>query len=179
MDEEIPEDVFPLSAHVIAAKQAKDRQLYQLLQTNPIYFQKKVEGVKLIYMEGKIYIPSSLCSRVLSWYHEMLMHPGQSWLEMTIRQHLTWPGLTNDVKNHVNTCHLCKICKSSTKNYGHLLPKDIDDELPWHTLCVDLIGPYKIIDSASKDYELWAMTFIDPATGWFKIVETHTKPPIT
>ena len=66
VDEEIPEDVFPLSAHVIAAEQAKDRQLYQLLQMNPTYFQKKVEGVKLIHMEGKIYIPSSLRSRVLS-----------------------------------------------------------------------------------------------------------------
>ena len=25
------------------------------------------------------------------------------------------------------------------------------------------------------DYKLWAMTMIDPATGWFEIVETHTK----
>ena len=49
MDKEILEDVFPLSTHIIAAKQAKNRQLHQLLQTNPTYFQKKVKGIKLMY----------------------------------------------------------------------------------------------------------------------------------
>jgi len=62
-----------------------------------------------------------------------------------------------------------------TKNYGHLPPKTIEEEVPWHTLYIDLIGPYTITDRAGLDYTLWAMTFIDPATGWFEVVETHTK----
>ena len=126
-------------------------------------------------MKGKIYIPSSLCLRVLSQYYEILIYPRQSQLEITIQQHLTQLGLTNNVKNHVNNYYLCKICKSLTKNYRHLLPKDIEGKLPQHILYVDLIGLYTITDGASKDYELQVITFIDPVTGWFKVIETHTK----
>ena len=128
-----------------------------------------------MHVEGKNCIPSSLYSRVFSWYYDIFMHPGHSRLEITMWQHLTWLGLMNNIKNHINNCHLCKMCKSATKNYEHLLPKNIEDKLLQHTLCVDLIGLHSIADSAPKDYKLWAMTFIDPVTGWFEVAETCTK----
>ena len=34
-----------------------------------------------------------------------------------------------------------------------------------------MIGPYKIPRRGERDLELWAITMIDPATGWFGIVE--------
>ena len=46
---------------------------------------------------------------------------------------------------------------------------------PWHTLCVDVIGPYKFIQCNKEPIELWALTLIDPATGWFEIKEIKTK----
>ena len=113
VEEEIPQHVFPMSTHVIAAEQRKDMQLFKLLQTNPAYFTRKVEGVELIHMEGKIYVPTRLRKQILTWYHEFLVHPGQKRLELTVRQHLTWPGLTADVKNLVATCHSCKTCKTT------------------------------------------------------------------
>ena len=94
---------------------------------------------------------------------------------MTIWQYLTWPGLSKDVINYVNNCNLYKIYKATIKNYGHLPPKTIEEEIPQHALYVDLIGPYTITDKAGLNYTLWAMTFIDPATGWFKVAKTHTK----
>eukprot|EP00957_Ditylum_brightwellii_P183476 13975962-Ditylum_brightwellii.AAC.1 len=50
------------------------------------------------------------------------------------------------------------------------------------TLCVDLIGPYKIprkgktTRSKKEDLTLWCMTMIDPATGWFEMAEIKTEP---
>ena len=41
-------------------------------------------------------------------------------------------------------------------------------------MCVDLVGPYNITDKTECDRFLHAMTFIDPATGWFEI----TKMPV-
>ena len=40
-----------------------------------------------------------------------------------------------------------------------------------------MIGPYKIPHSISKEtiLELWAVTMIDPATGWFEIVQVKNK----
>ena len=49
------------------------------------------------------------------------------------------------------------------------------EHVPWETLCVDLIGPYKFIQKNKKPIKLWAVTMIDPATGWFEIEEIKTK----
>ena len=69
--------------------------------------------------------------------------------------------------------------------YGHLPPKEIGQLVPWERVHVDLVGPYSIKalqdrpatpgrrkPSAKKvELQLLAMTFVDPATGWFEIVE--------
>ena len=41
-------------------------------------------------------------------------------------------------------------------------------------MCVDLVDPYNITDKTGCDRVLHAMTFKDPATGWFEI----TKMPV-
>jgi hypothetical protein len=46
---------------------------------------------------NKIYIPQSFRQRVLSWYHEYLLHLGQTRTEKTIRNTMTWPGLMLNV----------------------------------------------------------------------------------
>ena len=53
--------------------------------------------VRRILEHSKVYIPSKLQSRVVAWYHEYLVHPGEKRTEETIRQNLTWPGLRTQV----------------------------------------------------------------------------------
>ena len=80
---------------------------------------------------------------------------------------------------------LCKDCKQCQKykkrntKYGHLPAKEAETLEPWHTVCVDLVGTYTVkanvrqLDGSIKvcELKLLAMTFIDPATGWFEIAE--------
>ena len=42
---------------------------------------------------------------------------------------------------------------------------------PWHTLCVDLIGPYTLKGKNGTVIDFMCLTMIDPATSWFEIVE--------
>ena len=73
------------------------------------------------------------------------------------------------------------MCQSSLeKQYRHLPAKDASDEMePWHTVHIDLIGPYDVKakqnlpDNKIRDIDmkLVAMTMIDPTTGWFEIAE--------
>jgi hypothetical protein len=42
---------------------------------------------------------------------------------------------------------------------------------PWHTLCVDLIGPYTLKGKDGTVIDFMCHTMIDPATSWFKILE--------
>ena len=111
----------------------------------------------------------------------MLCHPGKTRTEDTIRQHFTWRSLSKDIKDVCYKCHTCQTTKRINAKYGHLPVKENNSKL-WNTLCVDLIGPYKIPQpkrtTRSKKEEfltLWCVTMINPATGWFEMAEIKTK----
>jgi hypothetical protein len=63
--------------------------------------------------------------------------------------------------------------KKERKKYG-LLPPKIAESDPWVMVCVDLVGPFTIRKTA-KTHSLLTLTMIDPATGWFEIVDATNK----
>ena len=71
-------------------------------------------------------------------------------------------------------CLTCQLTKKNKKNVGHLPPKQAEYQ-PWEALCIDLIGPYTIPRKGKKELTLHCMTMIDPATGWFEIVQIPGK----
>lgn len=173
-DEAVAEE-FPMNPKLIRREQQTDEELKKKMadDQNQRFAMKPVEGVELVHMNGKIYVPLSLRERIISWYHQFLVHPGRTRMEATIRQNFTWPGLTPQVDNYCKTCHECQLFKKQRKKYGHLPPKQAELS-PWTTVCVDLIGPYKV-RTPRKVHELRAMTMLDPATGWFEIAPIN-KP---
>ena len=46
-----------------------------IVNKRSLYTIKKVEGEKLIHYNNKIMVPSLLKEGVMSWYHNMLVHP--------------------------------------------------------------------------------------------------------
>ena len=69
---------------------------------------------------------------------------------------------------------VCKTCPRNNKQnlkYGKLTAKKAEG-IPWDILLVDLIDPYKIIREGHNDpLILKALTMIDLAIRWFKIVQ--------
>jgi hypothetical protein len=65
-----------------------------------------------------------------------------------------------------------------SKKYGHL-PEKKAEASPWEILCVDLIGPYTIKRKGKASLQLWCVTMIDPATGWFEMRELNDKKAST
>jgi hypothetical protein len=57
-------------------------------------------------MTTKICITQSLREGVRFWYHEYLLHPGQTRTEKTIRKTVTWTVLTQDVEHGLFMFHL-------------------------------------------------------------------------
>jgi hypothetical protein len=89
----------PMHTALIFKEQAKVKGLREKGLAQPHYSIQHIEGYDLLCYKEKIYIPQSLRQRVLSWYHEYLLHPGQTRTEKTIRNTMTWPGLTQDVEH--------------------------------------------------------------------------------
>jgi transposase InsO family protein len=176
---ELPADAYPLRMHLIAAEQRKEKALQEALRRpNSVYTRTEVRGgtrrFDIIETNGKIVVPKSLRKRIMNWYHEQLMHPGITRMIKTIRQHFTWPKLDDDVEKLCKACRTCQLTKKTKKKYGHLPPKKAE-AIPWDTLCIDLIGPYTVKEKGKEKWFLHCLTMIDPATGWFEIVEIPSK----
>ena len=65
------------------------------------------------------------------------------------------------------------MAKCTKGKYGKLPPKD-HELRPWHTVCVDCIGPFTITTKNPETKEIQlktiqALRIINPATGWFEI----------
>ena len=177
--DELPVDAYPLRMSYISAAQQRNQSLQRALaKPKSKYTRNEVRGGKhthtIIKCDGKIVVPMELRKRILKWYHNTLMHPGMTRLVKTIQMHFTWPGLVKDAENHCKHCHTCQITKRTKKKYGHLPPK-VAEVQPWDTLCIDLIGPYTVKQVGSKSWKLHCLTMIDPATGWFEIIEIPSK----
>ena len=92
-----------------------------------------------------------------------------------MRQHFTFIGLKPRVERTCKACNVCRSLKKRYRKYG-LLPPRTPQCIPWHTLCIDLIGPYPFGNEKKGTLvKLHCLTMIDPATGWFEIVEIPNK----
>ena len=173
--EDIQESDFPMAPKLVAEHQAKDRSLRRAKRSSPKdYSTKEVEDVKLIHHKGRIYLPTALQARVVSWYHEYLRHPGASRLENTIGQWFTWPKMSEQIRWHCKSCPTCQLWKRQRKKYGHVPAKEAESD-PWTQVHVDLMGPLKVTDASSTKHSFLAFTAIDPATGWFECVPLPNK----
>ena len=158
-------------------KQKKSKLKAYVLDDTSGYTKTVLNNKRIILFKNKIYIPPTLRTRILDWYHLYLCHPGENRLTKTIQQTCDWPFLGVQARALVRQCKICKKFKKTGKpKYGKLPAKRAEVE-PWAQVDIDLIGPYTIKtnkkDSKGLPIELVlvAMTFIDPATGWFEIAE--------
>ena len=81
--------------------------------------------------------------------------------------------MTTNICQYVSKCTACQFKKKRLK-YGKMPPKEAET-LPWSQLCVDTVGPYRVRCKGKPDMVFQAVTFINPATGWFKIKKCKTK----
>lgn len=176
------ETEYPLAYTDIRDAQQQDEELLERYSRRDAYtkttFTCSDKDIELITRENRIVLPKSLQKKAVKWYHDTLLHPGESRTEATIAQHYYWKGMRAHIKQVCGRCKTCQLTKKLVKKFGELPPKTAE-VIPWHTLCIDLIGPYTIQAYNKKNKTpklvLHCLTMIDPATGWFEIVPIHNK----
>jgi hypothetical protein len=168
-DDNLPSSSFPLQYKDIKKAQVSNPELQATLHSHKDYnyspFQGGDKDHQLICHHGIIVLAPPLQQKTINWYHLILCHPGTTRTEATIHQHFDWKGLRP---------LLCQKAKPSNQKYGKL-PAKLAEINPCDTLCVDLIGPYKIRGKGKSDLILWFLTMIDPATSWFEMAQIPTK----
>jgi len=176
------DEVYPATIREIADAQREDKDLKHIFKAldpkkkyiKPMYFDKELV---LVYEDDKkrprLVIPKKLQSKVISWYHHYLQHPGRDRMEETLALTMYWRGMRADVKKFCRYCPRCQLGKKRKRKYGDIPPKDAET-VPWRTVCVDCVGPYTIKGNDGQAQEFMCLTMIDPATGWFEVVELPT-----
>jgi hypothetical protein len=118
---------FPMQIPYIAKMQNKDKSLMkELMKSDHKYELTKIEPTAVLTLNDKIFTPTAIRNPVIDWYHQYLCHPGATRTEATIRNTMTWPGLTRNVQSHCKTCKLCQSNKKTRKQYGKLPVKVAD-----------------------------------------------------
>ena len=177
------EEIYPPTINEIAQEQRRDRKLKKYFKStlranekDKFHSLKVIDETNLVvYKNDKIVVPQVLQSKIIQWYHHYLLHPGHTRLEETIAQTMYWRSLRSDVRKHVKHCHICQTSKKRRQKYGKL-PSKFVIEVPWRYVCVDLIliGPYTLKGKDNTVLDFMCLTMIDPATGWFEIVQLPT-----
>jgi hypothetical protein len=176
---------YPLSYKRLHSEQQRDEALKDYVDKHSATYRTTSykagdKSYDLYTRDGKIVVPKSLQVPAVTWYHGLLMHPGETRTEATMSQHFTWKGMRNTIVKVCKKCDACAHAKKRLVKRGILPPKKAE-VIPWETLCIDLIGPYEIPapDKSKKRpanaITLHCLTMIDPATGWFEIAEISNK----
>ena len=117
------EEGFPLDLPLVQEEQLKElnkknSKLKQLLKTKSsgYYKDKSLYDTELILHEKRIYVPASLRSRVINWYHFYLNHPGAERLNKTLQLVCYWKGITSSCQNIVIDANNVKSIKSARVN---------------------------------------------------------------
>ena len=176
-DDDVPVS-YPLTYRHIHLEQQKDDALKDYIDKHSDAYRTETfhHGDKqyaLFTKDGKIVVPQTLQKKAVEFYHGLLMHPGETRTELTLAQHFTWKGMRKTVEAVCKKCTTCQLTKPRLRKLGHVPPKE-PEIIPWETVCIDLIGPYKI-GSGKHEATLHCLTMIDPATGWFEITEIPNK----
>jgi hypothetical protein len=128
-----------------------------------------------------IYIPKSLRHRVLLWYHEYLVHPGQTRTEKTIRN-IPWHGLILHKMLKIyflrSICQVFQMTKKERKKYGLLPPKI--EESDTVSLVHDLCGSGgSIYNKDTSQNTLSARTHNDRSRCQIKVGLRMSKPQMS
>ena len=70
----------------------------------------------------------------------------------------------------------CGMIKNQGRQYGHLAAQEVNINVaPWHTVSVDLIGPWTTLLVNRQELEFKALTIMDTVTNSLEIVQIDNK----
>ena len=175
--------VFPLDLQHLAQLQKDDSQLLRLStdkRSRGNYVKTSINDVEIWTVHGKVFVSKKGRVPLITWYHESLHHAGPERTAKTLRQHFDWPGAVEDIKRHVKKCSICQKSKiTGVKKYGKIpLIQDSDPVPPFHTVHLDMIGPWKIkFRRGGKKIamNIQALTMVDRASTWPEIISANSK----
>ena len=120
---------------------------------------------------GKLCVPKSLIAKAIELVHvNQACHDGIKRCIQRASTIFTWPGLTKDIKDFIDSCKLCKTLKPSH------IPKVLlraypEVTAPFQRVCMDLIGPLP----RTKNNKTFILVMVDVFTHYTELCPLANK----
>ncbi|KAJ9520826.1 hypothetical protein QJQ45_014026 [Haematococcus lacustris] len=122
---------------------------------------------------GRVVVPddAALRKKVIHTMHDTRSagHLGMTKTLEQVTRWFRWPGVSDNVKSYVRSCHSCQVNKSSAKKPAGLLQPLPIPERPWDSVSMDLI--VKLLASGPNKYDS-ILVFVDRLTKMVHLVKT-------
>ncbi len=168
------EEIYPLTAQEVADALRVDATIKHYFKHHHVFDKdfdiRLVDETSVVCKNFRMVIPKPLQRHAVMWFQHYLQHLGYNRLEETMQATMYWKGMRTTIRSITKSCKTCQVNKKRKLKYGHLPAKTVITS-PWRTLCVDLVGPYTLKGKDGSIIDFMALTMIDPASSWFKIVE--------
>ena len=172
----------PVALATLHEQQQLDDALIELANQDPEGFRREqFDRYELITHQAgrnqnwRICLPENLVYPAVAWYHVVLGHSGINRLHDTMATHLYHPHLRKIVEEIVVRCESCQRFKINNVAYGELPPREAE-LIPWHTVCVDLIGPWSLPVAGQREkVAIAALTIIDPVTNLTELIRIESR----
>ena len=111
-------------------------------------------------------IPTSEITRVLQLAHDhgTAAHLGRRKTLSRLISRVYWPHMRRDVANYVRACTLCQQYKPTNQKLPGLMKPIVVSE-PWHTVGIDITGPFPMTRRGNR----FILVVVDYFTKWVEL----------
>lgn len=108
--------------------------------------------------------------KFLKYMHEKLKHPGEKQMINTLKKSFKIKKFYSLVKNIVQSCNLCNLCKNRRSNYGKVVGGLIAKE-PLEFISTDIFGPIKTnhFNTSREQEYFYILTVTDIFSRWTEV----------
>ena len=111
----VPHEMFKAALHKVLNKKATAAYVKakeQLLIKNGLLYRKTQQGQadEIVF---QFVVPQRHWSTALDGCHREVAHQGQCHLTTLMQEHFWWPGMTRDLRNHIEKCGNCRKYKAA------------------------------------------------------------------
>ncbi len=103
--------MFPLNMRQILKEQLTDEKLQEKLKDKKKqddFGKQQYDNIEVTTYKGKVWVPESLQTRLIDWFHENLGHAGSTRTVNSISQTFGFPALKRKVEEIVRSCVTCQ-----------------------------------------------------------------------
>ena len=121
-----------------------------------------------------LWVPESLRSDVVRAFHDQCNHRGREATYQAIRRVVYWPGMFDEVADHILRCHPCSFAKRPNRRQGRSFTPDVGT-YPFDCLVCDVLDMSSHIGPTARGHTK-LVVFADSLSRWVEAIPVKGEP---